>query len=35
MRWGDEVWAAGEMDNSVKTNLHNMLQCVFHLAQSL
>lgn len=29
------MWAAGEMENSVNTNLHNMLQCVFHLAQSL
>lgn len=29
------MWAAGEMDSSVKMNLHNMLQCVFHLAQSL
>lgn len=29
------MWAAGEMDSSVKTNLRNMLQCVFHLAQSL
>lgn len=35
MRWGDAVWAAGEVDDSVKTNSHNMLPCVFHLAQSL
>lgn len=34
MRWGDTVGVAGESETSVKTYLHNMLQCVFHLVQS-
>lgn len=34
MRRGDTERVAGETETSVKTYLHNLFQCVFHLVQS-